>query len=94
MVVIVQVVGFPQKLALTTPTNGGRSVGIARLRTQATKWPSEFGRFTGVWIPHENSSFSCTNSYEMCHFFNFLVELESVCNESLLEWPKSYSSED
>jgi hypothetical protein len=27
---------YPQKLALTSPTNGGRSVGIVRSRTQAT----------------------------------------------------------
>jgi hypothetical protein len=27
---------YPQKLALTCPTNGGRSVGIIRSRTQAT----------------------------------------------------------
>jgi hypothetical protein len=28
---------FPQKLALTSPTNGGRSVGIVRSRTKATE---------------------------------------------------------
>jgi len=27
---------YPQKLALTSPTGGGRSVGIVRLRTKAT----------------------------------------------------------
>ena len=27
----------PQKLALTSPTGGGRSVGIVRLRTKATE---------------------------------------------------------
>jgi hypothetical protein len=32
---------YPQKLALTSPTNGGRSVGIVRSRTHAT----EFGLF-------------------------------------------------
>jgi hypothetical protein len=26
---------YPQKLALTSPTSGGRSVGIVRLRTKA-----------------------------------------------------------
>jgi hypothetical protein len=29
---------YPQKLALTSPTSGGRSVGIIRLRTQATEF--------------------------------------------------------
>ena len=29
---------YPQKLALTSPTCGGRSVGIVRVRTKATKF--------------------------------------------------------
>jgi hypothetical protein len=29
---------YPQKLALTSPTSGGRSVGIVRSRTQATEY--------------------------------------------------------
>jgi hypothetical protein len=29
---------WPQKLALTSPTGSGRSVGIVRLRTQATEF--------------------------------------------------------
>jgi hypothetical protein len=29
---------YPQKLALTSPTSGGRSVGIVRLRTKATEF--------------------------------------------------------
>jgi hypothetical protein len=29
---------YPQKLALTSPTNGGRSIGIVRSRTQATEF--------------------------------------------------------
>jgi len=28
---------YPQKLALTSPTGGGHSVGIVRLRTKATE---------------------------------------------------------
>ena len=28
---------YPQKFALTSPTGGGRSVGIVRLRTKATE---------------------------------------------------------
>jgi hypothetical protein len=28
---------YPQKLAVTSPKSGGRSVGIVRLRTQATE---------------------------------------------------------
>ena len=29
---------YPQKLALTSPTGGGRSVGVVRLRTKATEF--------------------------------------------------------
>ena len=29
---------YPQKLALTSPTGGGRSVGIVRVRTKATQF--------------------------------------------------------
>jgi hypothetical protein len=29
---------YPQKLARTSPTNGGRSVGIVRLRIKATEF--------------------------------------------------------
>jgi len=29
---------YPQKLALTSPTVGGRSVGIVRVRTKATEF--------------------------------------------------------
>jgi len=29
---------YPQKLALTSPTGGGRSVGILRVRTKATEF--------------------------------------------------------
>jgi hypothetical protein len=33
---------YPQKLALTSPTGGGRSVGIVRLRTKATEFSLVF----------------------------------------------------
>jgi len=31
---------YPQKLALTSPTGGGRSVGIVRVRTKAKEFSS------------------------------------------------------
>jgi hypothetical protein len=37
---------YPQKLAQTSPTCGGRSVGIVRLRTKTT----EFVCFCSVWV--------------------------------------------
>ena len=33
---------YPQKLALTSPTDGGRSVGIVRVRTKATEFSFSF----------------------------------------------------
>jgi hypothetical protein len=33
---------YPQKLALTSPTCGGRSVGIVRLRNEATEFNFSF----------------------------------------------------
>jgi hypothetical protein len=35
---------YPQKLALTSPTSGGRSVGIVRSRTKATEFTFSFDR--------------------------------------------------
>ena len=35
---------YPQKLALTSPTGGGRSVGIVRSRTKATEFLTEIIR--------------------------------------------------
>jgi hypothetical protein len=33
---------YPEKLALTSPTSDGRSVGIVRLRTKATEFKNEY----------------------------------------------------
>ena len=33
---------YPQKLALTSPTGGGRSVGMVRSRTKATEFSFSF----------------------------------------------------
>jgi hypothetical protein len=33
---------YPQKLGLTSPTSGGRSVGIVRSRTKATEFSLRF----------------------------------------------------
>ena len=42
---------YPQKLALTSPTGGGRSVGIVRVRTKAT----EFSLVSTKWWHAQNS---------------------------------------
>ena len=38
---------YPRKLALTSPTGGGRSVGIVRVRTKATEFSFSFR--TAIW---------------------------------------------
>ena len=37
---------YPHKLALTSPTGGGRSVGIVRVRTKATEFSFYVHMFT------------------------------------------------
>ena len=37
---------YPQKLALTSPTSGGRSVGIVRSRTKATEFSLVYAWYT------------------------------------------------
>jgi hypothetical protein len=41
---------YPQKLALTSPTCGGRSVGIVRLRTKITALPVHHTRYPNTRI--------------------------------------------
>jgi len=36
---------YPQKLALTSPTGGGRSVGIVHSRTKATEFMGSYVSF-------------------------------------------------
>ena len=41
---------YPQKLAVTSPTGGGRSVGIVRVRTKATEFNMTFTRHTAPMV--------------------------------------------
>ena len=41
---------YPQKLALTSPTGGGRSVGIVRVRTKATEFSLLYYNFVKIVI--------------------------------------------
>jgi len=43
---------YPQKLALTTPTGGGRSVGIVRVRTKATEFSLVLDEEVLDWWQH------------------------------------------
>jgi len=42
---------YPQKLALTSPTGGGRSVGIVRVRTKATEFSFSPGTVVAEQMP-------------------------------------------
>ena len=72
----------PQKLALTSPTGGGRSVGIVRVRTKATEFVCCYGgeiSFTQCW-------WACVQMvknhvYRMCFpvcLWQYSVRAESV----------------
>jgi hypothetical protein len=41
---------YPQKLALTSPTGGGRSVGIVRSRTKATEFSLVHVRYSAEFF--------------------------------------------
>jgi hypothetical protein len=43
---------YPQTLALTSPTSGGRSVGIVRLRTTATEFSFFYVSLVPKICPH------------------------------------------
>jgi len=59
---------YPQKLALTSPTSGGYSVGIVRSRTKAT----EFYQFLAVGLLKIHQDFwhmtLCHRAHSSCHF--------------------------
>ena len=42
---------YPQKLTLTSPTGGGRSVGIVRSRTKATEFSLVYASITSYAFP-------------------------------------------
>jgi len=63
---------YPQKLALTSPTGGGRSVGIVRSRTKATDFSLVFYmppalRYSFI-VPHDAFMY-CTQSIEQQRLF-------------------------
>jgi hypothetical protein len=53
---------YPQKLALTSPTSGGSSVGIVRLRTKATEFSFRYPNQQGT----------------ICHFFDSWKEATRI----------------
>jgi len=64
---------YPQKLALTSPTVGGRSVGIVRVRTKATEFSSmsdvrgDVCGLTAACIRNTFTHFVDIHSGALCH---------------------------
>jgi hypothetical protein len=68
---------YPQKLALTLPTSGGRSVGIIRSRIKATE-------FSSVFIIHSSvlhTIFRCAESSTAWPFY--LIEIRCITTSRL-----------
>ena len=63
---------YPQKLALTSPTGGGRSVGIVRVRTKATEFKF-FLLLSGILLLRRLECYD--RSYAHC-FYNILMQLK------------------
>jgi hypothetical protein len=82
---------YPQKLALTSPTSGGRSVGIVHSRTQATEfkfffileaiWHIFFPFCRAVKTPKGCSGFS---------IFNVLINVLDVINHTVFSLMTNY----
>ena len=75
---------YPQKLALTSPTGGGRSVGIVRSRTKATEFFSSVfflfePKFERVYRRHyyytTYSIRRCDSTQDAVQFVESIVEL-------------------
>ena len=66
---------YPQKLALTSPTGGGRSVGIVRSRTKATEF--FFIKFmSNIFHASEVSGLICTAYLEGRVYLRFRGNFE------------------
>jgi len=61
---------YPQKLALTSPTGGGRSVGIVRSRTKAT----EFRSLRPLYLYFPDTPHINKQPELMSHLYTFTLE--------------------
>jgi hypothetical protein len=70
---------YPQKLAITSPTSGGRSVGIVRLRTQTM----EFICFVCYRISHSLISIESKGFWQCCITFRITVFVDFINHSEL-----------
>jgi hypothetical protein len=77
---------YPQKLALTSPISGGRSVGIVRSRTQVTELCFKVQVESKIWV----DSWDCSQERSQC-----VVNLRTEAGgsgEDLADWEASVRS--
>ena len=69
---------YPQKLALTSPTGGGRSVGIVRSRTKATEFLVSFSYvyYSELFRGHE---------YQDHHYW-FIILFYDISSAAWVRW--------
>jgi len=67
---------YPQKLALTSPTGGGRSVGIVRVRTKATEVACFFVLSDSGRLKERTKRNA--NFHAPCSFVDFVIELVTL----------------
>ena len=60
---------YPQKFALTSPTGGGRSVGIVQVRTKATEFSLVFKRFQSPAVQPLNTCVCARTYVSPCYMF-------------------------
>ena len=66
---------YPQNLALTSPTGGGRSVGIVRSRTKATEFIDRY-RVVPMFGPALAMKRARGLYLELCEFLNRTLDKE------------------
>ena len=68
---------YPQKLALTSPTGGGRSVGIVRSRTKATEFSLVYiDAEVGTWRSDTNSIISLPLKLQVIFYYKCVYPSE------------------
>jgi hypothetical protein len=70
---------YPQKLALTWPTGGGRSVGIVCSRTKAT----EFSLVLALTY-FAMRALSAQNQSQLCTYCNLITTISALASHSIL----------
>ena len=82
---------YPQKLALTSPTGGGRSVGMVRSRTKATEFSLVFRNCNKIYGVRELLHQTGSDAFD---FTNFIFELKFIISLRLIFFIKKNTDGD